>query len=91
MIDSNKEELPISSNKERFLATECNRYWKLNLCIIEKAPLENQEIMKKRLEEKLAIWDDFALADQQKICKEVLLQEQTQEVLEHYKKQGCEF
>ncbi len=81
--------MQIKNPAERFKAENCNRYRALAQCIISKAPVENQTIMQKKLEEKLQVWDHFSSPDQYQICKEVLEHEQTIKVLEHYQNQGC--
>ena len=69
----------------------CNKIIHFSQCIISKAPIENQSVMKKKLREVLAPRKLLADAQLQEVCQQVTLQEKFQEVVEHYQDQGCVF
>lgn len=77
--------------KRYFKAELCDQIVKFNLCVITKAPIENQPVMKKKLQEALSVWRKMADTQLNEICKDIVSDEVFLEVVEHYEEQGCVF
>lgn len=71
----------------------CNQIVALNLCVISKAPLENQPVMKAQLQKSLEPRKLLADADLRQICQNIVEQTSFQEVMKHYTGTGnaCSF
>lgn len=69
----------------------CNQIIAFNRCIISKAPIENQPVMKEQLVKVIEPWKLLADAQLREICQETVNNDRFEEVRIHYKDQGCEF
>lgn len=69
----------------------CNRIIAFDQCIIAKAPIENQQVMKQQLIKVIEPWRLLADAQLREICQQITVQESFLEVVKHYEKQGCKF
>lgn len=69
----------------------CNRIIAFDQCIIAKAPIENQQVMKQQLIKVIEPWRLLADAQLREICQQITVQESFLEVVKHYEKQGCTF
>ena len=71
----------------------CNKIVAFNLCIISKAPIENQPVMKAQLQKSLEPRKLLVDADLRQICQNIVEQASFQEVLSHYTGTGhaCTF
>ena len=69
----------------------CNQIVAFNQCIISKAPVENQPIMKQQLAKVIEPRHLLVEPQLQEICKSITSENSFIEVVSHYKDQGCEF
>lgn len=69
----------------------CNKIISFNRCIISKAPIENQAVMKQQLLKVIEPWKGVPNIQLQEICYRITQEENFQEVLSHYAEQGCLF
>ena len=67
----------------------CNKIISFNRCIISKAPIENQAIMKQQLLKVIEPWKLLVDLQLQEVCYTITQQERFQEVVAHYAEQGC--
>lgn len=69
----------------------CNQIVAFNLCVISKAPIENQPVMKEQLIKVLEPWRLLADSQLREVCQQISVQESFLEVVKHYEIQGCKF
>ena len=67
-----------------FWVEECDRIIDFNLCIVSKAPIENQEPMKESLQKAVEPWKLLANAQLREICQKSIEKDTFKEVREHY-------
>ena len=77
--------------KSLFPVELCNKIIAFNQCIIAKAPVENQPVMKQQLVKVIQPWRLLAEAQLREVCQQVSIQENFLEVVKHYQEQGCKF
>ena len=75
---------PTRPKQTRFWVEECNRIIDFNLCVISKAPIENQEAMKESLQKAVESWKILANAHLREICQKTIEKETFKEVVNHY-------
>lgn len=75
---------PARPKQTRFWVEECNRIIDFNLCVISKAPIENQEAMKESLQKAVESWKILANAHLREICQKTIEKETFKEVVNHY-------
>ena len=63
---------------------ECNRIIDFDLCIIDKAPIENQPVMKESLQSAIESRKIMANAQLREVCKDIQMSNSFQEVVTHY-------
>ncbi len=82
-----------TSSQAWFPVELCNQIVALNLCVISKAPIENQPVMKAQLQKSLEPRKLLADADLRQICQDIVDQASFQEVMKHYTGTGnaCTF
>ena len=76
-----------------FWVEECNRIIDFNLCVISKAPVENQPSMKESLQKAIESWTLMANAQLREVCQDAVSRESFKEVVEHYAnlEDGCAY
>lgn len=87
------ENLPIISTLALFPTPLCNSIVDLYTCIIEKAPIENQPLMRASLEQVIEPRKLMADAQLREVCQEITTLTTFQEVMQHYTGtgHGCKF
>ena len=74
----------VVNKQSRFWVDECNRIIDFDLCIIDKAPIENQPVMKESLQSAIESWKIMANAQLREVCKDIEMSNSFQEVVAHY-------
>lgn len=77
--------------KSLFPVELCNKIIAFNQCIIAKAPVENQPVMKQQLVKVVQPRRLLAEPQLREICQQIAAQENFLEVVKHYQEQGCKF
>ena len=77
--------------KSLFPVELCNKIIAFNQCIIAKAPVENQPVMKQQLVKVIQPWRLLAETQLREVCQQIAAQENFLEVVKHYQEQGCKF
>lgn len=77
--------------KSLFPVELCNKIIAFNQCIIAKAPVENQPVMKQQLVKVIEPWRLLAETQLREVCQQIAAQENFLEVVKHYQEQGCKF
>ena len=67
-----------------FWVDECDRIIDFNLCVISKAPFENQEPMKESLKKAVEPWKLLATTQLREVCQKTIEKDTFKEVREHY-------
>lgn len=67
-----------------FWVDECNRIIDFNLCVISKAPLENQPVMRESLQKAIESWKIMANPQLREVCQDVINSNSFIEVKNHY-------
>ncbi len=75
---------PARKTQSWFWVEECNRIIDFNLCIISKAPIENQEAMKESLQKAVEPWKILANAQLREVCQKTIEKTTFKEVVNHY-------
>ena len=75
---------PTSRTQSWFWVEECNRIIDFNLCVISKAPIENQEAMKESLQKAVEPWKILANAQLREVCQKTIEKTTFKEVVNHY-------
>ena len=75
---------PTRPRQSWFWVEECNRIIDFNLCVISKAPIENQEAMKESLQKAVESRKILANAHLREICQKTIEKETFKEVVNHY-------
>ena len=77
--------------KSLFPVELCNKIIAFNQCIIAKAPVENQPVMKQQLVKVIQPWRLLVETQLREVCQQIAAQENFLEVVKHYQEQGCKF
>ena len=75
---------PTRRTQSWFWVEECNRIIDFNLCVISKAPIENQEAMKESLQKAVEPWKILANAQLREVCQKTIEKTTFKEVVNHY-------
>lgn len=67
-----------------FADSVCNQIYNFDLCIISKAPLENQEVMKEHLERAVESWKILGASDLHKVCYDIIQRDSFRDIVAHY-------
>ena len=79
------EEVEVTPARQAwFWVEECNKIIDFNLCVISKAPIENQELMKESLQKAVEPWKLLANAQLREVCQKTIEKDTFKEVVAHY-------
>ncbi len=77
-------EAPKPVRESWFWIEECDRIINFDLCVISKAPIENQETMKISLQKAVEPWKILANAQLREVCLKTIEKTTFKEVVNHY-------